>query len=71
LAVLGTAVVLVALPWAGVPVWRSLEVFVPLIPLIAVITLAWFVFQMCLAPRLRLKKLQRMRVRQGRRHPLA
>ncbi len=51
--------------------WRVLELFVPFIPLMAVIALGWFVFHMCLAPRFRLRKLQRIRVRQGRRHPLA
>ena len=67
----GVAVVLIALASARVPLFAPLEVVVPVIPLMAAAALAWFVFQMCLAPRLKLKKLQRIRVRQGRRHPLA
>jgi len=56
---------------AHVPIWAAVELLVPVIPLMAAVALTWFVFHMCLAPRLRLKKLQRIRVRQGRRHPLA
>ncbi len=53
------------------PFWKAFEIFVLLIPLMTVAVLGWFIFHMCLAPRLRLRKLQRIRVRQGRRHPLA
>jgi hypothetical protein len=34
-------------------------------------TLLWFAWTLCLAPRIRLKRLRRIRTRQGRRHPLA
>ena len=52
-------------------VWKLLELLVPLIPLMTVIVLGWFVYHICLAPRVKLRRLQRIRVRQGRRHPLA
>lgn len=56
--------------WAA-PLWAGTGLLATAIPLLAAAALGWFVFHMCLGPRLRLKKLQRIRVRQGRRHPLA
>lgn len=50
--------------------WGAISLVAPLIPLMAVAVLGWFVFHMCLGPRIRLKKLRRIRVKQGRRHPM-
>ncbi len=41
------------------------------LPLFVVGVLVWFTLRMCLVPRFRLRRLYRIRVRQGRRHPLA
>lgn len=41
------------------------------IPLLAALALAWFLYHLCLRPRFKLRRLQRIRVKQGRRHPLA
>ncbi len=53
------------------PIWAGAGLATAFIVIMAAAALVWFVFRMCLAPRFRLRKLQRIRVRQGRRHPLA
>jgi hypothetical protein len=53
------------------PIWAGAGLATIFILIMAAAALLWFLFSMCLAPRLRLRKLQHIRVRQGRRHPLA
>lgn len=53
------------------PIWAGAGFATLFIFVMAAAVLLWFLFRMCLAPRFRLRKLQRIRVRQGRRHPLA
>jgi hypothetical protein len=70
---LAAAVALVALAprFLGGTVALSTALVNLALPLLIAGTLLWFAWAMCLAPRVRLKRLRRIRTRQGRRHPLA
>lgn len=57
--------------WLRNSAWLAAAMVNAAIPLLVAVALAWFAYYLCLRPRLKLRRLHRIRVRQGRRHPLA
>jgi hypothetical protein len=57
--------------WLRNSAWLAAAVINTAIPLLVAWALAWFAYHLCLRPRMKLRRLHRIRVRQGRRHPLA
>lgn len=57
--------------WLRNSAWLAAAVINATIPLLVACALAGFAYHLCLRPRMKLRRLQRIRVRQGRRHPLA
>ncbi|HYH01058.1 MAG TPA: hypothetical protein VD837_18175 [Terriglobales bacterium] len=57
--------------WLGQSIWLATALANTLVVLLVVGGLGWFAYRICLAPRVKLRRLHRIRVRQGRRHPLA
>lgn len=70
-AVVVAGALLLSPGWLRNSAWFATAAINAAILLLVGIALAWFAYHLCLRPKVRLRRLQRIRVRQGRRHPLA